>query len=251
MNSNSISRWLGTFAAAALAFGLAAAPPATSADAAGLNFLTIDNPADSNFNQLLGVNNALEIVGYSGDGSIKPNKGYLVVPIDHFSGENFLKSVQTEVTGINNLRVPITVGFWIDSRGNNIGFVNARGNFTSVVDPNTGAVGGVQINQLLGVNSSGQAVGFYIDKNADPHGYMYDVNTQSFQELNLPFANVVSFQATGINDDGIICSSYSNGSVTSGFYGSNGSFTSVSYDKSTDTAILGINNSGRTAGSLS
>jgi hypothetical protein len=135
-----------------------------------LDFLTIDNPADPNFNQLLGVNDALEIVGYDGDGTVLPNKGYLVVPVDHFADENFPNSVQTQVVGIDNERILVTVGFWIDGKGNNLGFVNVNGQFTSVVDPHTGTFNGVQTNQLLEINDNGAAVGFYNDTKGNSHG---------------------------------------------------------------------------------
>jgi hypothetical protein len=53
----------------------------------------------------------------------------------------------------------------------------------------------------------------------------------------------VSFQVTGINDNGKICGFYSNGSITSGFVGNEGHFTSVRFYNSANTTLLGIYNS--------
>jgi hypothetical protein len=36
------------------------------------------------------VNNGRIIVGYFGDGTIVPNNGYVLVPQDHYSAENFI-----------------------------------------------------------------------------------------------------------------------------------------------------------------
>jgi hypothetical protein len=147
------------------------------------------------------------------------------------------------VVGIDSESIPVTVGFWIDGNCNNLGFVNVNGQFTSVVDPHTGTFNGVQTNQLLGINDNGDAVGFYNDTNGNSHGYVYDINTNSFQEIKLPFGGVVSFQVTGINDKGVICGFYSNGSITPGFVGNKGHFTSVRFHNSVNTTLLGINNS--------
>jgi hypothetical protein len=53
------------------------------------NFFVLDNPGDLNFNQLLGINGGRVIVGYFGDGTVVPNNGYVLVPKNHYSVENF------------------------------------------------------------------------------------------------------------------------------------------------------------------
>jgi hypothetical protein len=125
--------------------------PVGSARAASYTFFTLDNATaaedadfhDANFNQLLGINNADIIVGYDGDGTVKPNKGYVLVPTSHYANENFPGSVQTQVTGLNNDNLAAapgftwTVGFWIDKNGNNFGFVNARGTYVPAAFPKT------------------------------------------------------------------------------------------------------------------
>jgi hypothetical protein len=236
---------------ALIAIGMTASPHmANAACSPCYNFTTIDNPNDANFNQLLGINRAVEIVGYDGDGSVQPNKGYLVVPLDHFADENFPQSAQTQVVGINNATTPATVGFWIDGGGNNFGFYNRNGSFVSVADPKTGVANGVQTNQLLGINDHHLAAGFYNDANGNSHGYIYDAKNQAFSELTLPFKKVVSFQATGINNAGVICGFYTNGKVTKGFIGTLGNFSSVSSGGIKTLTLLGLNNTGLAVGTF-
>jgi hypothetical protein len=218
--------------------------------ASAYTYVTIDNPNDANFNQALGINSGNVIVGYDGDGTIEPNKGYVVVPSDHFSDENFPNSAQTQVTGINNEPVPGTVGFYIDASGNNFGFFNKNGNFVSVKNPHTGVSGGIMTNQLLGINDNAQAAGFYLDAAGNSHGYIYDVKAKTFTELSLPFGGVVSVQATGINDSGTICGFYvDKKNVTRGFLGTQGNFVSVSAPGAAKSlTFLGSDNNGLAVG---
>src|SRR3954447_15112522 len=81
-----------------------------------LLFQDVINTNDPTFNQELGINNAGMIAGYFGSGAAgHPNLGYTVVPPfgqANFTAENFPGSAQTQVTGLNNLNVPTTVGFF-------------------------------------------------------------------------------------------------------------------------------------------
>jgi len=246
----------GGLAVAALVV-LGGAAPAQAATK--YQFDTFDNPADPNFNQLLGINNLDDIVGYDGDGSVEPNKGYLLVPKDHYANENFPKSAQTQVIGISNndpnsgfsRSFPITVGFWVDGKGNNFGFVNQYGTFTSVADPHAAASGGVKTDQLLGVNSGHLAVGFYNDAKGNSHGYIYEIEKNTFTAITLPFSGVQSFQATGINNTNVICGFWVDGKGKShGFLGTQGHFKSVDAPSSTSTAFFGINNKDMLVGAV-
>jgi len=220
-------------------------------------FRTLDDttqtiPVDGNFNQLLGINNDNVIVGYDGDGTIEPNKGYVLVPADHYSGENFPDSFQTQVIGINTGLIPVNVGFWIDGKGNNFGFSNHNGVFVKVEDPHTGTFGGIKTNQLLGVNDHDVAVGFYLDSKGNAHGYTYNVDSKEFTGLtlsNLGTYKITSFMATGINNDGVIVGSATTSTgVTVGFYGTEGDFTGFSVGNTTAVSLLGINNKGVAVG---
>jgi len=222
-------------------------------------FYTLDDtnettPVDGNFNQLLGINSGNVIVGYDGDGTQKPNKGYVLVPSNHYSGENFPHSTQTQVIGINSALFPTTVGFWIDTNGNNFGFTNKDGVFVKVEDPHSGSVQGLTTNQLLGVNNHDIAVGFYLDSKGNAHGYTYNVDSKKFTGLSLTTLgsnSITSFMATGINDDGIIVGSATTSTgVTIGFFGTEGDFQPVAFQKTTATMLLGINNKGIAVGTV-
>src|SRR5271157_974191 len=95
----------------ALATACAAALLPNGAQATSYTFFTYDNPSDPTFNQLLGINNSGLISGYFGSGAAgHPNQGYLFTPPSSYASENFPNSVQTQVTGLNNIGT--TVGFF-------------------------------------------------------------------------------------------------------------------------------------------
>ncbi len=135
-----------------------------SVSASTYTFQTINNPGDLNFNQLLGINNAGVIAGYFGDGSVVPNNGYTWTKSGGFVAENFTGAAQTQVTAINNTLsggTYNTAGFYVDTAGANHGFTQIGGAQTTVDNPATTAT--PAFNQLLGLNDSNTAVGFYQD----------------------------------------------------------------------------------------
>lgn len=232
----------------AMAFALLA--PAVKAGS--YTFQTLNNSGDPAFNQLLGINNAGTIAGYFGDGSSVPNKGYTLVPPSSYTNENFPGSVQTQVVGINNAGPPAnTVGFYIDGSGNNIGFVDQGGSFSSVNDPSTASFNGITTNQLLGVNDGGVAAGFYLDSSGAAHGYLYNISSASFTAVTFPGAT--STTATGINNAGVISGFYTDaGGVVHGFIDNGGTYTSFDDPSGggTNTMLLGLNNEGLAVGSF-
>ncbi len=239
----------GSLAALALAWG------AQTAQAANYAFQDIVNTGDVTFNQELGINNAGEIAGYFGSGMAvgHPNKGYTTVPPSYntsFTNENFPNSVQTQVTGINNAGA--TVGFWSDtnlgSGDNNFGFTDVGGSFVSVNHPGTGS--GPAINQLLGVNDSNIAVGFYVDTGGATHGYTYNIAATSFSG-NIDDPNGIgATTAAAINNAGKIAGFYTDtmsGAVL-GFVDNGGAFTTIDVPGSMSTVLLGLNDNGMAVG---
>ena len=114
---------------------------AQSSRAAG-SFFVLDNPGDLNFNQLLGINDRQVIVGYFGDGTVVPNNGYVLVPKNHYSEENFTNlptgdfASQTQAIGINTRRFPDIVGFYTDNAtGFTHGFLDSNGVQSPIDDP--------------------------------------------------------------------------------------------------------------------
>jgi len=183
------------------------------------NKTAVPDPNDVTFNQLLGINNEGTIAGYFGSGAVvngtlHPNKGYTFTPdydTNDFHNENFLGSVQTQVTGINNKGV--TVGFWADAATDNFGFVDNNGVLSDVIDPNgSKADKGMTVEQLLGVNDKGVAVGFWTDKDNNEHGFTYNINTHSFTEVDIQ--GFAFTQTSAINNNGDIAGFVSNGTGT-------------------------------------
>ena len=201
----------GTVAAGTIAAGLTALPAAanarTSAPAAHYAFHTYNSSNDETFNQLLGINSHGLISGYFGSGAQgHKNKGYLLSPPYHQSDyvvENFPGSAQTQVTGLNNAGT--TVGFFSHTNkanpahNANFGFYRQNGQYHEVNFP-TSDNSAPPVNQLLGVNSSDIAVGFYNDSAGNARGYMYNIGTGTFTRIKI--SGAVSLTATGINNLG-------------------------------------------------
>jgi hypothetical protein len=216
------ARRLGIVAAAAVATGIAVVLPAaasTSAPQAHYHFRTLNNSNDETFNQLLGINKSGLISGYFGSGAQgHKNKGYLLKSPYHQSDyivENYPGSAQTQVTGLNDNGV--TVGFFSHTNkanpnnNANFGFYKKNGRYHEVNYP-TSDPASPPVDQLLGVNDSDIAVGFYVDSSGNSHGYLYNIRTHKFTALPLPSSADVSFTATGINNKGDICGFFSRSS---------------------------------------
>jgi hypothetical protein len=236
----------GVLAAGAVALAGAASASTLSAHtahSARYSFQTIDNPKDLTFNQLLGINDEHQIVGYFGSGMAgHPNKGYVIPPFSHsFVDENFPGSVQTQVTGENNRG--ITVGFWSNTNMGvgmdaNFGWVDVHGQFKNASDP-AATSATLETDQLLGVNDSDIAVGFYTDANGNNHGYEYNINRNSFSSVTDPQNPGASLQSTAINDRGDIAGNIGSDGflLTRG-----GKFTTLSAPGASSTMALGVNN---------
>lgn len=213
-------------AAGLLVTALATASPAaarSTSPAVSYHFRTLDNGSDPTFNVLLGINNHGKIAGYYGSGARShPNKGYLLLPpygSARYLAENFPRSAQTQVTGLNDKGV--TVGFLSYTNdanpafNANYGFWARNGRFHKVVFP--GSIHRVpQVNQLLGVNNLGVAAGFYLDLHGNAHGYLYNIVTRRFTAVQVPGA--LSVTATAISNHGAVAGWFVTGrGVTKGF----------------------------------
>jgi hypothetical protein len=235
----------GTVAGALLAAGPAFAATASHHATAATNytFTTLDDQADPTFNQLLGINGHHVIAGYFGSGADAqhPNKGYVLKPPygqGNYTNENFPGSAQTQVVGINNLND--TAGFWVTGNGTNHGFVEWNGVFTSYNDPKTPHMAG-SVNQLLGINTNGVAVGFYNDAAGNSHAYEVNQATRVYTAIKIPGA--VSALATGINNAGYIVGIATDASkvTTSWLRSPTGQLTTFQFPGGSDTQAFGIN----------
>jgi len=226
-----------------------------SGKAGGFQVLTLNDQRDITFNQLLGINNEGEIAGYFGSGNAgHPNKGYVLTPPfsqDNFINENFPHSWQTQVTGLNDNGV--TVGFFSTQNGatpaadNNFGFVNERGRFHKVDFP-TGNNSNPPVNQLLGVNDSGWAVGFYNDSKGNSHGYAYNINEGWFKRITVNGAT--SLTAAAVNNSSTIAGFFTNakGTVDGFVKWVNGHVVTLAAPGAAMTQATGINDRGEVVG---
>jgi len=191
------------------------------------------------------------IAGYFGSGMPgHPNKGYLLVrPYGqgNYINENFPGSVQTQVTGINSNKGD-TVGFWVNAAGTQRGFVEWNGAFTTYKDPHSPGGAG-SVNQLLGINDHGIAVGFYVDRAGLSHPFELNQATGVFTAIK--HAGIGSNStATGINDNGDITGFTSNGNGTYGWLLKNGQVTTFQFPGSEPTMAFGVNQNDEIVGSF-
>jgi hypothetical protein len=213
-------------------------------------FTTLDNAKDPTFNQLLGINSHNVIAGYFGSGLAgHPNKGYQLKPPyaqSDYTNENFPGSMQTQVTGLNNLGD--SSGFWVSSDGTNHGFVEWNGVFASYNDPKTPKMVG-SVNQLLGINNAGIAVGFYNDAAGNSHAYKVNQATGVFTPIPIPDA--VTAAATGINTAGDIVGISTNGAkkTSSWLLTPSGQLIAYQFPGGSDTQALGISSTNEIVGS--
>jgi hypothetical protein len=247
------------------AAGIVCAPGRRAAvPCANITYQTLNDNADTTFNQLLGINVKGRIAGYFGSGAPgHPNQGYTLLPTttggnnynqNGYQSENFPGSAQTQVIGLNDHAMH--VGFW--SPTNNDNGVNAQhgwyrindGQFHTVDFP-TNDNQSPAMNNLLGVNNAQTAVGFYQDAAGNDHGYTFSAPTGQFTALNLggPLSGATSDQATGINGNGDISgfATLADGSEV-GFLMKNGSFQTIAFPGATATQALGVNSSDEVVG---
>jgi hypothetical protein len=209
-------------------------------------FSTLNNDNDLTFNQLLGINDQFVIAGYFGSGAKgHPNKGYQLLPPykqGNYVNENFPGSVQTQVTGLNDNGV--TVGFWAPSNNANgvnanFGFYAEHGRFHEVNFP-TSHNSKPPVNQLLGVDDSGVAVGFYTDNNGNNHGYEFNIFTHQFTRVTI--SGAVSLTAAGINKFGDVTGFYTSAQgATKGFLIEGDHVIRLSVPGAASTTALGVN----------
>ena len=217
-------------------------------------FSTLNNQNDATFNQLLGIDNRGRIVGYFGSGEQgHPNQGYQLTLSrrgSFYQNENVPHAVQTQVIGINDFGV--TVGFWsgqntASQTNNNFGFYAWHGRFHSVNFP-TKNNASPPVNQLLGVNDSNVAVGFYADAKGNAHGYTYSIARHRFHSIKIRGATSVT--PSGINNQGDIAGFFTgSGGVTKAFLlHASGRLTTLAFPHAASTMGFGVNDSREVVG---
>jgi len=233
---------------------LAATQTIKGAVAVSPSFTRIDNPGDPTFNQLLAIDNTGTISGYFGSGQAgHPNQAYVTKPpYNQFVPNNLPTSTQTQVQAY--IDGGTASGFWSPSNtgtDQNFGFVELISNgvvtYIDVNDPLTAST--PKVNQVLGINKSLNAVGFYQDKNGAPHGYLYSVSTGKYLAVNV--AGAVSDSAFGINQHNLICGAFTKADGhTDAFLESASTGKTITFHVPgfTNTQFLGVNDNGIAVG---
>jgi hypothetical protein len=233
---------------------------ASASQTAGYQILTLNDDRDLTFNQLLGINNEGVIAGYFGSGAKgHENKGYELQPPfaqGDFANENFPGSAQTQVTGLND--TGITVGFFstqntASQSNNNFGFYKLGARFRKVDFP-TGDNSSPPVNQLLGVNDNGVAVGFYTNGAGSSRGYEYNIFTKRFTRVAVPGASggtaAPSLTAAAIDNLGDVAGFYNKtSSAVDGFLKlRSGKFVTIAYPGASMTQAFGVNDAKEVVG---
>jgi hypothetical protein len=213
---------------------------ATATGATAYTVTTVSDPANPTFTNLLGINDALTIAGFSGN---PISQGFtLTLPIS-FASQNFPGSTSSMVTGINNSGS--TSGIYVDAGGTTHGYTHIGSTFTTVDQ------GGTVFNQALGINNSNVTVGY--SSATDPAGATgqtaYSQSGGVFTNINALLPSNVNSQAVGINDLGSVVGFYMPTATTStGFLDVGGVITPLDPFSSAFTQALGINNAGEIVG---
>ena len=227
----------------------------SSAQPKSYAFKTVDDPGDTTFNQLLGINDKGIIAGYFGSGAAgHPNKGYRIAEsaIGDFVSENFPGAVQTQVIAVN--AEDVTVGFFssmnnANNMNANAGFYRVDGSYHSVAFP-TSDNADPSINQLLGVNDSDLAVGFYTDSKGNNHAYDSSIKTRIFRDISVSDEGATTVTATGIDDRGDVVGFFTGtGGEQDGFLRTSGGKQIIlNYPGATITQAFGVNDRGEVVG---
>ncbi len=233
-------------------------------------FLVLDSNGDPNFNQLLGISDERVIVGYFGDGTVVANNGYVLVPTNHYSVENFTNlpsgdfASQTQAIGINNGELPDIVGFYTDNAtGFTHGFLDANGTQSTVDDPEGLAPHVTTPAQnLLGINDFGKAAGFWTDNQGREHGFIVELDFRSLSAskfVEIPpstFAGAIATQASNITDRDEVCGFWTDANHNNhGFFGRLGGVfyplnVRIGGMAATSTSPSGCNNKGEVVGTF-
>jgi len=229
--------------------------------AASFNFFTVNDPDAATdtppFIQLLGINNAGTVVGYTGMGTPNPNRGIILTFPNTFTSLNpnidpvNCTTCQVQVFGITSAGTT-TDGFFTDAGGITHGFLDSgNGPTATIVDDPLAPPAN---NQLLGLDYNGdEAAGFYTDAGGLTHAYTYAVAGGTFTSLPTGLANGPvagdNNMATGVNNAGMVAGFDSpSGAVSNGFLFSAGVYTGIQFPGSTFTQPLGLNDNGEVVG---
>lgn len=203
-------------------------------------FQTVNDP-NSNTNEVTGINQRGKIVGTygGGSGSSIPESYTGEPPYGKFRGINYPGAEGTSATSLTSNR--IEAGYVTNpNQLNGIwAFVRANGVWALLKDRKQGS-GQYAVTEILGINDSEFAVGFYDDNTGKEVPFELNVVTENFTNLQPPGA--ISAEATGINGKGNICGFEElNDHSYAGYYLQTGSYYQLKYPGALNTWAWGLN----------
>jgi hypothetical protein len=220
--------------------------PQATATPIAFSFKTIDDPY-SDVNKVTGTNDLGKIVGVFQGGSASniPESYTSEPPYTKFKTTNYPGAQGTDATTVT--RGGISGGFVIDpgSKRAIVGFVRAGSQWTLFSDGNEGT-GKNAVTEILGINDSQSAVGFYTNSSGTSVPFQLDVATQTFTDLNPPGA--IDAEATGINANGNIAGWETTTSGVVGFLLKAGAYVPLSYPGAHGTYATSLNRQNQIAG---
>jgi uncharacterized membrane protein len=207
---------------------------ASVAFASSFTFTALDAPGANGVTSAYGINDAGQIVGYSGCSSNFSGSCGFLWSGGMFSTISDPSGFVTEATGIND------AGEIVGSASVG-GFLDNGGTFTAITSPSFPSV------EPRGINIAGEIVG---TNNGSGSGSSFLDDGGTFTAINDPLANGLTTQAFGINDAGQIVGSYRDSSgVFHGFLDVGGTFTTITDPLATTfTVAYGINDAGAIVG---
>ncbi len=207
------------------------------------SYKTVDDP-NSNQNEVTGLNQLDKIVGSFGGGSgSNIPESYTSEPTyQKFRSTNYPGAQGTFATSVTSNKIvagyvlspPQLTGIWA--------FVRASGVWSLHKNHHEGT-GNCAVTELLGINDSKIAVGFYeIDSGSGCKDIPFELNVQTEQFTDLKPPGAVQAAATGINGKGDISGweTLSSGK-TVGWFAQTGTYYQIAYPGSNDTQATNLN----------
>jgi hypothetical protein len=200
--------------------------------------MTLNDAEHPRDNWLIGIDDAQGISGYFIGKESDRVVYYVTVP--PYGRDDYRYYRYRRGVTITSLIGKTISGYIVGRRTSDgvLGFIQKDRVWTLFRDPNEGR-GKYAVTEILGLNTSDLAVGFYVDRFGLDIPFELIVSSGSFVNLKPPGA--ASARATGINIRGDIVGWLTGPSGAKGFILKDGTYQVFSYPKSTSTQALGFN----------
>jgi len=204
---------------------------------------TLDDPHYSGQDELIASNSRGVVVGYdNGSYLARPPYG----PKDYRYFGNYPGAQRTVITGFTSKHVMVGYVTNPPELKGTFAFVRTEGVWT--IFRSRKGKGKDAVTEVLGINSSAVAVGFYLNRDGVAVPFKLGVASEQFAVLQPPGA--IGAEATSIDDPGAIAGFLAgSGGSTRGFLYQHKSYTELSYPGSVNTWFFGITPGDRIVGS--